>query len=248
VIGAAALVASLAASSALTAPAPVTLSASPTHIALAAGARQAVRVAATGGGSLTVKASVVGFGLDARGRPGIVPAGDAASWVTVAPRTITIGRGGGVIVVSTRRPRIARPGDHTALVLLSAVAPPARGVVVHMRIGLVISVRVAGPVVHRLVVLGARVQRSGSTRLLELRLANRGNVIETIAAGRLRVTLLRHGRVIAQYVAGRRELLPGTNGIVRVRYRGHIRGLVIARIELWRTAHLWAVRRFRLRL
>jgi hypothetical protein len=248
VIAAAALVASLAVSTAFAAPAHVTLAASPSHIALAAGDRQAVRITATGGGSLTVESSVVGFGLDLRGRPRIVAAGDAAPWVSVVPRTIRIGPAGGVLVVSTRHPTHARPGDHTALVLLSAVAPSSRGVVVRMRIGLVVSVRVAGLVVHRVAVLGARVRRFGRDRLLELTLANRGNVIETIGAGRLRVTLLQRGRAVAHYLAGRRELLPRTSGLVRLRYRGRVHVVMTARIELWGTAHHWAVRRFRLRL
>jgi hypothetical protein len=107
---------------------------------------------------------------------------------------------------------------------------------------------VAGPVVHRVAVLEARVRRLGRDRLLELRLANRGNVIETIGAGRLRVTLLQRGHAVAHYLAGRRELLPRTSGLVQPRYRGRVDGVITARIELWRTAHHWAVRRFRLRL
>jgi hypothetical protein len=248
VIGAVALSASLATSSLLAAPARVTLAASPTHVALAAGGRQAVRISATGGGSLTVEARVAGFGLDLRGRPRIAAAGDAAPWLSVRPRMIRVGRAGGVVVVSARRPTRARPGDHSALVLLSAVAPSARGVVVRMRIGLVISVRVAGRVVHRVAILKARVRRAGRARLLELTLANRGNVIEALGAGSLRVTLVRRGRVVAHYFVARRELLPRTRGVVELRYSGRAHGLMTARIELWRTAHPWAVRLFRLRL
>ncbi len=240
--------ASLGLAGVVAAPARVTLAVSPAHIALAAGGRRAVRVTATGGGRLRVEARVTGFGLDLSGRPKVATAGDAAPWVSVRPRAMRIGRLGGELLISARSPVRARPGDHTALVLLSAVAPSARGVLARMRIGLVISVRVAGPVVHRVAIAGARVRRAGRERLLELTLANRGNVIETIGRGRLTVTLVRRGRVIARYLVQRRELLPHARGLVRLRYRGHVHGIITARIELRCTAHLRAVRRFRLRL
>ncbi|MFZ1880927.1 MAG: hypothetical protein WAU41_12250, partial [Gaiellaceae bacterium] len=148
-----------------------------------------------------------------------------------------------------RRAAHARPGDHSAVVLLSAVVPSARGVVVRMRIGLAVSVRVAGRVVHRLSVLDARMRRTGGVRSLEVTLANRGNVAETIGAGGLRIALIRGGRVVAHSSLPRRELLPGSRGVVRLRVPQRISGLTLARVRLRRPGHAdWVERRFRLRL
>ncbi|MFL5955145.1 MAG: hypothetical protein ACJ76I_13670, partial [Gaiellaceae bacterium] len=146
------------------APARVTLSAAPTHVVLPAGGRQVVHVTATGGGRLRVAASIAGFGLDLRGRPRIAGRGDAAPWISVRPLALTVGRGGSALVVSSRGPLRARPGDHTAIVLLTATQPSARGVVVRMRIGLVVAVRVPGRLTHRIAVLGAHVRHSGRVR------------------------------------------------------------------------------------
>jgi hypothetical protein len=252
VIAAAALAVTLATFGAVASPgrspARVGLTASPTHIVLGPGGRQVVRVTASGGGVFDLRAHVAGFSLDLRGRPKIAAAGDAAPWVTVSPRSITVGRAGGSVVVSVREGIRGRPGDHSALVLLSAVAPSARGVVVRMRIGLVVQVRMPGRLVHRVAILAARVRQAGRLRTLEVTLANRGNVIEAIAAHRLRVALVRRGRVIARYLGVRRELLPKTKALMGFRCGGHARGVVEARIELWRGGVKWVERRFRLRL
>jgi hypothetical protein len=253
VIGATAFSASLLAVSLglwshVSAPARLTLSASPTHVALVAGARRAVRVTARGARPLVVQASVAGLGLDLGGRPRIVHPGDATPWISVSPHRLTVDRGGAALVVSSRRAAGARPGDHSAVVLLTAVAQSAGGVVVRMRIGLVVSVRVAGALVHRLEVRAARVRRSGRARLIELSLANRGNVIESIGPGRLEVTLVRRGRVVAQLRSARREILPRSKGIVDLRYGGSVRGVVVARVELGQPPGRRRVRSFAVRL
>jgi hypothetical protein len=249
VIAAAVLAVTLAGPGAPRPPARVSLAASPTHVRIAAGGRQAISVTAPGGGPLLLEAQVAGYALDLLGRPRIARPGDAAAWLSVSPRRLTVGRGGGVLVVTSRRPVHARPGDHSAVILLSAVVPSARGVVVRMRIGLAVSVRVAGRIVHRLSVLGARLRRTGGVRSLEVTLTNRGNVTETIGAGGLRITLIRHGRVIARSSLPRRELLPGSRGIVRLRVAERIRGLTLVRVRLRRPGQTdWVERRFRLRL
>jgi hypothetical protein len=248
VIAAAVIHATLAAASVAAAPAQVSLTASPAHVTLSAGGRQVVRVAAVGRGSLSVEARVAGFALDLRGRPHVVSASDAAPWLSVRPRRLIIGRNGGLLTVSSRSPLHARPGDHNAVVLLSAIAPSARGVVVRMRIGLAVSVRIAGRLVHRVSVVAARVRRAGHARQLDLTLANRGNVIEVVGGGGLRVSLVRRGRVVAHYLVARRELLPGTRGLVRLRYDGHARGMTVVRTELRLAGARPVERRFRLRL
>jgi hypothetical protein len=101
-----------------------------------------------------------------------------------------------------------------------------------IRIGLVVSVRVPGRLVHRVEVRAVHVSRSGRQRLVEVTLANLGNVIEPIDAARFRLTMLRRGRVVARLRPEPRKLLPQATGLVDLRYSGPVRGRVAARIEL----------------
>ena len=248
-IGAAALAVALAAAGAHAQPARLSLAASPTHVRLVPGGRQLVHVTTPGGRPLVVEARIAGYALDLLGRPRITRPGDAAPWIAVTPSRITVGRSGAEFTVTARRPLHARPGDHTAVVLLSALVPSARGVVVRMRIGLTLVMRIAGRVVHRVTVLGARLRRAGSSRSLELALANRGNVTESIGGGRLRVAILRRNRVVARLGIARRELLPGTRGLVRLRLGADRHGPAVVQVKLQRAARSgWVERRFRLRL
>lgn len=84
-------------------------------------------------------------------------------------------------------------------------------------------------------------------RLLELRLVNRGNVTEELGGGRLRLALLRDGRVFATLRPRHRELLPDAAGIAQFPYRGPVRGSVVARIRLGAPLR-GPARSFRLRL
>jgi hypothetical protein len=232
-------------------PARVSLSASPTHISLDAGSRKTIRVEAVSGRRIVLHASVGGFALDLRGRPRIVRATDAAPWLTLRPRTIVVGRSGAALVVSSRLPRWARAGDHSAIVLLTATAPAAGRMAVQMRIGLVVTVRVKGRRISRMTVVSARSRRPpgrGRGSLIDVTLANRGNVIEALAGTRLRVILIRRGRVVARLRPGRRKVLPRTSALVAVRYRGRLRGPVTARVELAQPGGRTAQRSFHLRL
>jgi hypothetical protein len=232
-------------------PARVSLTASPAHLVLDAGSRKTIRVGAAGGRRIVLHASVAGFALDLRGRPRIIKATDAAPWLTVRPRTLTLGSPRGAeLVVFSRLPPAARPGDHSAVVLLTAVTPSARGMAVQMRIGLVVTVRVKGRRVSRLAVVGARARHpsGGHGSVIDVTLANRGNVIESLAGGRLRVILIRRGRVVARLRPGRRKVLPRATALVAVRYRGRLRGPLTARIELAGPGGRTARRSFHLRL
>jgi hypothetical protein len=220
-----------------------TLSASPARIALVPGARRLVHIEAAGTRSVVVGASVAGFTLDARGRPRIVRPGDAAPWLAVAPRAVSVGRTGATVVVSSRSVGGARPGDHTAVVLLTAVQPSPRGVLVRMRVGLVVSVRVPGRIVRSLGAVAVHVARRGRRRTIDVALANRGNVIEHVTAELLRIELVRSGRVVAGLRAARRDLLPHSKGVMAFAAPPKLHGPVILRIELRRV-----VRRFHLRL
>lgn len=208
------------------------LSASPTHLTLGPGVHQVVRVAATGEGPLVVHASVAGLALDLHGRPTIVGAHDATPWVSVHPRIVTVGRSGAELVVSSRIPRGASSGDHSALVLLTATTRAASGVAVRMRIGLAVSVRAPGRVVRRLAISRLRVRGSARGRVIELTIANRGNVIESLSPGRLRATLLQRGHIIARLHSEPSRVLPHAAAVVRLRCRGRLHGLFSLRVEL----------------
>jgi hypothetical protein len=229
-------------------PARVSLSVSPAHVTLAAGTRTAVHVEAEARAGMILRTSVAGFTLDLRGRPRIVPSTDAASWLTLTPRRVRVGAIGATVIISSRRPSAARPGDHSAIVLLTTTAPSAKGMVLRMRIGLVVTVRVKGRLVRNLVVASARSRHAVRGASIDVALANRGNVIESIDGNRLRVVLLRRGRVVARLRPGRRKVLPRTSALVAMRYRGKLRGAVTARVELNRADGAVARRSFRLRL
>ena len=101
-------------------------------------------------------------------------------------------------------------------------------VAVRMRIGVVVVVRAPGRVVRRLALRRMHVRRERHLRVVEVVVANRGNVTETLERGRIRVEL-RHGRFRARLRSEPRELRPHTSGVVQLRYGGRLRGRVAAR-------------------
>lgn len=232
-------------SAASVAPPRLALSVSPAHLTLAAGGRATVHVGGIPSGRLVLRASVQGLALDLRGRPRIVARRDAATWLTVRPLAIVAGRTGATIVVRARRPAGARPGDHTAIVLLTANARAGKGIAVAMRVGLTVTVRVSGRSIRRLEVVSARARAS---RLIAVTIANRGNRIESIGGTRLAVTLLRGGRTVGRLRCARRALLPHTSAVVTFRSRAGIHGAVVARIAVVQPGGGTTARRFRLRL
>jgi hypothetical protein len=203
---------------------PASLAVSPPHVALVGRASSTVRVSNPGAQPVVVEVQRAGFGLDLRGRPRIV--GRAASgWLRFRPQRLVLGPGATApLTVTSALGRRAEPGDHEALVLLTTRVRPAGRVAVRMRLGVVVAVRVPGRVVHRLVARSLRVRRAG---VLELLVANRGNVTEPL--GRVHVVL--RGRRLQPQP---RDLLPRTRGIVRFRY-DRLHGPARAVVELPRT-------------
>jgi hypothetical protein len=245
------LIAAVAALASPVAAAPRTaLSVSPAHVALDAGSRASLHVQTGAGRRLLLRASVAGLALDLRGRPRVATKRDAAPWLSVSPATVEVGRAGATLVIASRRQPASRAGEHSAVVLLTATAPSAKGVAIQLRVGVVVTVRVKGRLVHRVEVTAARLRRRPlqRSRLIELTFANRGNVIESIGGPRLRITLLRRGRVIARLPAARRKVLPHTAALVVVRYRGRSHGPATIRVTLPKPGGRTAVRSFTLRL
>jgi hypothetical protein len=101
-----------------------------------------------------------------------------------------------------------------------------------MRVGVIVVLRVRGRIVRRLDARSLTVRRRGALRLLRLRLVNRGNVTERLSGDGLRVSLLRDGRRIVTLRPHSRELLPHSAGIALFAYRGQLRGMVLARVDL----------------
>jgi hypothetical protein len=93
-------------------------------------------------------------------------------------------------------------------------------------------VRAPGVVVRRLAVRSLRVRRHPRRRVLELVLANLGNVTEELEPGRVTVTLRARDRTAARVRLERRELLPRSRAIVVGTYRGAARGPVVASVEI----------------
>ena len=63
--------------------------------------------------------------------------------------------------------------------------------------------------------------------MIELDVANRGNVTESLERGDVRLTL-RRGSGVTQVRADPRDLRPRTGGIAQFRYRGPLQGWVTA--------------------
>jgi hypothetical protein len=211
------------------AAAHLSLAASPAHVSLVPGGRQAVHVTASGVGALHVEARVAGFALDLRGHPRVGASAPGVPLLRVTPPRITVGRRGADVVISSPRTPGARAGDHSAVLLLSAVAPPG-GLRARMRVGVVVSVRVPGPIVHELGLAAIRARRSTHSRWMEIIVVNRGNVIERGA--RISATLAQGARVVARLRPSRRTILPHAQALYRLPYRPNLSGATTLRVEL----------------
>ena len=214
---------------------PLGLTVTPARVALAGTGKASVRLTNPGRGAVVVDVGRAGFSLDLRGRPRVVGRAApraATAWLTVRPGHFVLPAGASKwLTVSSRLPRRVEPGDHDALVLLTTRPRRSAGVAIRMRIGVVVVVRAPGRVVRAVTIRALRVRRVGHARTLELVLANRGNVTETIEPARVRLLLVRKG-ARASVRVDPRALRPRTNGVVQFRYRGRLAGWVTARVRL----------------
>lgn len=247
---AAALLAAAAPSSGAAASAGIGLSAAPSRLTLVGAAHSSITLRNPGSRPLVVTVSSVGFALSERGRPRVGARRGAPGWLRLRPRRLDIPAGGSAtLAVSTRPPRRAQPGDHPTLVLLTTQPVARARVRVRLRVGVVVVLHVPGRIVRRLEPLRLGARRRGNARLLELGLANRGNVTEELGTS-VRIVLLRGGRPVATLRPQRRELLPRASGTAEFVYRGPLQGAVSARVELrpGATGAFVRSRRYRLRL
>jgi hypothetical protein len=211
------------------------LTATPAHLALAGTDRATVRVANAGARAVVVDVGRAGFSLDLRGRPRVGPRRHgtvAAGWLAVSPARFVLPPGTSrLLTVASRLPSRAEPGDHDALLLLATRPVRGVGVAVRVRIGVVVVVRAPGRVVRRVVVRRLRVRRGPHARVLELVLANLGNVTESFVRGAIRVTL-RPGALGLTLRGAPRELRPRTKGVVRFQLPRRLHGLATARVAV----------------
>ncbi len=226
----------------------IALSASPLRLTLRGASTRAVVVRNPGRRVLLVDVSRAGFSRSMRGKPRVRPARDGVKWLRMYPKRIRIAPGAKCVLhVRAVPPRRASPGDHPALALLTTRPLGVRHVRVRLRVGVVVVLRVRGRIVRRLDARALTVRREGAARLLELRLLNRGNVLERLRGDGLRISLFGHGRRFATLRPRSQELLPHSAGIAVFPYRGRRRGEVLARVEL-RSPVQGARRSFHLRL
>ena len=129
----------------------------------------------------------------------------------------------------SRRPPRARTPDH------AAARRPSRPAAAARRSHRCPPIR--GRIVRRLDARSLTIRRAGSRRMLELLLVNRGNVTERLGDDRLRLQLLRPGRVFATLRPRGRELLPRSAGFAEFAYRGRVRGDVLARVYVRPVVH-----------
>ena len=235
-LAAAALVAAAAGSGASAELPVASLSASPARIALDGSGRTTITLRNFGASSQSVVTSVGGLVVDVRGRPALRASmggnRSAARWLAVRPRELVVRPGGAATVdVAARVPARAAPGDHHAVVVFTTRARRGGAVAIRMRVAVRVSVRAAGPVIRSLVVRSVSVRRAAAVRLVDVWLANRGNVTETLPRGRLVVRLLVRGREVGRLRAARREVLPDARALVSLRYSGTVRGRVVAQVN-----------------
>jgi hypothetical protein len=232
---------------------PLALTAAPARLLLQGSGSDTVRVRNPGTKRIAVDVASTGFALDLRGRPRIAAprAGrSAARWLTVRPRHFTLGpRGQARLRVSARvRPR-AEPGDHGALVLLSARPLASARVSVRLRLGVVVVVRAPGTVVRHLKLGTLRLARRSGRRALELMVVNAGNVTERLIHVRAVLSRLPPRSRIATGAAGTRELLPRTRGLLELRLHTRAHGPVTARVVVLAGPGRPAIRRtYRVRI
>jgi hypothetical protein len=216
---------------------PVALTASPAHVAIAGSGRSTVRVTNGGANRVVVDVSRAGFALDLRGRPKVVDrdavARSAAQWLSFRPRSLALKPGGSAsVAIVSKLPAEAEPGDHDALLLFTTRRRVKDGVAVRMRMGIVVVVRAPGVVTRRLELRGLRVAPSMRPRVLELGIANQGNVTESIARANASLSLFRGGRRIAKLHAEPREFRPRTRGVLQFLYRGVEHGVLTTRADV----------------
>jgi hypothetical protein len=207
----------------------VSVSATPAQVTMPGRSSRTIVLSNRGSARVAVDVAAANFAFDRVGRARIglrtPPRRSARTWLSVKPRLRVLAPGASrTITITARAPRGAEPGDHHALVLLTT-RPVRRGsVAIRTRVGILVLVRVRGTIVRRLELRGLRIQRLRRGHLVQILVANRGNVTERLLGRSVTVSLVRNGRRLTTVPALPRDLLPRTSGQLLVPYRGRLRG------------------------
>jgi hypothetical protein len=234
-------------------PETLGLTAAPARLVFHGSGLAAVRLRNPGSKAVAVTFAPAGFALDLRGRPRIVKRRgprSAAGWLRLRPARLRLApHAAAKLLVSATLPRRAEPGDHDALVVLSA-RPLARArVSVRLRLGVVVVVRAPGAVVRRVELGRLRVARRGGKRALELVVVNAGNVTERLLRVRATLWSAPSRRRTATVRTAARELRAHSRGLLDFRLRTSMNGWVTARVVVAAAPGRPVIRRtYRLRI
>jgi len=218
----------------------VALSVSPARLALAAPGSRTIKVRNDG-----AERVVVDVGRRMLGRETA-----AKTWLQIVPSRLVLGsRESAILTLRVKAPQRAEPGDHPVLALLTTRAVRGSRVNVQLRLAVRITMVVPGPIVRHLTLGSLRVGRRRDARFLFVSVANRGNVTVQLR-GRVNASLVRRGQQVARLSPpAQRALLPGARAVLALRYRGRVRGLVSAVVQIRLGSGLRVVeRRYRIRL
>ncbi len=214
-------------------PASLAIAAWPARVVVQAPGRTTIHVDNPGRDPVVVDAAPSGYALDARGRPRVRSARVSQAWLVVRPIHLAVAAGaGGTLSVSVLRPRAVRPGDHAFVVLLTTRLPSRRTVLAHLRIGVVVVARVPGALVRRLALGRIQVRRLGRAHVIEIAVANRGDVDEWLGSRRLSVRLVRRAGPGATIEAAPRRVLARSRGLLQLRCPTSLHGRFTAIVTL----------------
>lgn len=224
------LTAAFAASGAAGAGGPaLAISASPFSLHLDGAGAGSINVTNPGTRGVSVVVSTGDLAVSTAGAvsvdPKHKPHRSARSWLSVTPGKIELAPGASAVVtVAAHPPRGAAPGDHYALVLLTSVPPNGVQVGVSTRIGVSVVDTVAGGKAPPPTIRTPKVVTHGKKRMLRVQIANRGDVLERFARGKISVDVEQGSRRVARLVGPGRVLLPHSTGVITLPYPARLRG------------------------
>jgi hypothetical protein len=175
----------------------------------------------------------------------------ATTWLQISPERLLLGPGrSAALTLRAKAGPGAEPGDHRVLVLLATRPQHGSRVAFRLRLGVRVSVRMPGRVIHRLALGGVRVHRARGVRFIFVPVVNRGNVTVQLRRHVTGSLLRRGGRVARLQLATRpASLAPAARTLLALRYAGRVRGPVVAVVQIRIGPGVRPVeRRYRLRL
>ncbi|MDX6436065.1 MAG: hypothetical protein QOK34_899 [Gaiellaceae bacterium] len=174
----------------------------------------------------------------------------ATTQLLIGPRRFVLASGKSAsLTLRAGLGRNVEPGEHGALVLLTAHSTRGGHVDLQLRLGVRVRVRVPGLIVRRLVLRGVRVHHARGSRLVFVSVANTGNVTVQLR-GSVTALLFRRGKRVGRLrLLAPRALSPGRRARLALRYSGRVRGPVTALVRVLLGSGVHAVeRRYRIRL